>query len=71
MSIAMRQNLKLSAKYYGPYKALEKIRSVAYRLLLHPNCNIDLVFHVSLLKKKTENDVVVVSTPPLATTDGQ
>lgn len=35
-SIAVRQNLKLASKYYGPYLIIEKVGEVAYRLQLPP-----------------------------------
>jgi len=50
-SVADRSNYKLSFRYYGPYKVLQQIGAVAYKLDLHPESHIHLVVHVSLRKQ--------------------
>jgi hypothetical protein len=43
---------KLAPRYIGPYKIIERIGTVAYRILLPPHLDrIHNVFHVSMLRK--------------------
>lgn len=49
-SLTKRKYEKLSPCYYGPYRILNKIGKVAYKLDLPPTANIHLVFHMSQLR---------------------
>ena len=46
-----KKDNKLSPKYYGPYKVLQKIGTMAYKLELLASSRVHLVFHVSCLKE--------------------
>jgi hypothetical protein len=50
---------KLSPKYYGPYKGLQKIGTMAYKLKLPASSRVHLVLHVSCLKKVIGDKIVV------------
>jgi hypothetical protein len=46
-----KKDNKLSLKYYGPYKVLQNIGTMAYKLELPASSRVHPIFHVSCLKK--------------------
>ncbi|KAJ8751836.1 hypothetical protein K2173_026032 [Erythroxylum novogranatense] len=50
-SVAFRASMKLSPRFYGPFRIIARIGSVAYRLELPSGTRIHNVFHVSRLRK--------------------
>ena len=52
---------KLSPRFIGPFKILERVGAVAYRLDLSPSMSgVHEIFHVSMLRKYTPDPAHVV-----------
>ncbi|KAK8452941.1 hypothetical protein SEVIR_5G201966v4 [Setaria viridis] len=60
-SVAPRSNQKLSFKFYGPFKILQRVGQVAYKLDLHEDCRIHPVLHVSQLIRKHVAPSITIS----------
>jgi hypothetical protein len=70
-AFGIRQAIKLTTKYYGPFRVLETVGKLAYRLLLPDDVNIHPVFHVSQLKKHLGNHAVPQANLPLVSAEGK
>jgi len=54
-----KKDNKLSQKYYGPYKVLQKIGTMAYKFELPSSSQVYPIFHVSCLKKVISDKFLV------------
>jgi hypothetical protein len=63
LSLAPRANQKFTFKFFGPFKIISKVGSVAYKLQLPESSSIHLVFHVLQLKKAIPPSVGVAQLP--------
>ena len=63
--IRFRKRGKLNPRYLGPFRIVERIRPIAYRLELPSELSrIHNVFHVSMLRKYVSDPSHVLETPP-------
>jgi hypothetical protein len=62
---------KVSLNYYGPYKVLQKIGSMAYKLELLASSRVHPIFHVSCLKKVIGDKIPVQTIFPELDEEGK
>ena len=64
--LRFRHKGKLSPKFIGPFKILERVGSVMYKLALPPAFSgVHDVFHVSMLRKYSTDPIHVIDYEPL------
>ncbi len=66
-----KKDNKLSPKYYGPYKVLQKIGTMTYKLELHASSRVHQIFHVSCLKKVIGDKIPVQTILPELDEEGK
>jgi hypothetical protein len=66
-----KKDNKLSPKYCVPYKVLQKIGTMAYKLDLPASSGVHPVFHVSCLKKVINNKIPVQTIFPELDEEGK
>lgn len=70
-AFGLRGLLKLRSKYYGPFKVVERVGELAYKLQLPDTATIHPVFHVSQLKAHVGKYAIPLPHVPLVTEDGK
>ena len=66
-----KKDNKLSPKYYGPYKVLQNIGIIPYKLELPASSRVHPIFHVSCLKKVITDKLLVQTILPKLDEEGK
>jgi hypothetical protein len=66
-----KKDNKLSPKYYGPYKVLQNIGTMAYKLQIPASSRVHLVFHVLFLQKVIGDKIPVQNIFPELDEEGK
>ena len=70
-SLAKRRYEKLSPRFFGPYKIIRRVGSVAYELELPTSAKIHPIFHVSLLRPAYGQQTPFTPPPLPINSDGE
>jgi hypothetical protein len=62
---------KLTSKWYGPFRVLQKVGTGSYRILPPESAKIHDVFHVNQLKKHIGTQAIPNDKLPLVTAEGK
>ena len=66
-----KKDNKLSPKHYGPYKVLQNIGTMAYKLELPTSLRVHPIFHVSCLNKVIGENIPVQTILPELDEEGK
>ena len=69
-TLSIHKHLKLHSKYYGPFRVLQKIGNVSYKILLPDECKLHHTFHISQLKKHIGPQAIPNAKLPLLNANG-
>jgi hypothetical protein len=70
-ALGLGHALKLTSKFYGPFRVMKKVGHVAYQIQLPTGTQMHNVFHVNQLKKHLGPRAVPNAKLPLLTHDGK
>lgn len=70
-TLRKKLSLKLSKRYYGTFKVLEKLGEMTYKLELPPTSKLHPVFHVLALKKRVGDPRLIIEELPTFDEEGR